>query len=305
MQYRKIFATIDCASGTLLNTDGAKINRDDQLPRLILSDEVILITKFVNVKEENDKIILEPHNFDTSLNYRIIGDCDHDGETSVMFKEQYSQSDSDLLNGILAFHIKSNTTRFAEALKNVKNKKCEFVILASSADPISTVVLAKDSFIAENRPIETNDFVAELPDEIMTKDELQLLLDLKSSINHTHDINDIEGFDYSANTTNYSAGDGINISENIISADFEAVAAKEHSHTAYAAVTHSHVIADITDFTAGQQSTYTAGNGITIADDNTISVNFSVAAKAEDLTKLSATVGDINTILDEINGEEV
>ena len=58
MQYREIFTYIDCAKGTLIDSAGAKITRDDYLPRLILSDEVMLYTSFVNVNNENGKITL-------------------------------------------------------------------------------------------------------------------------------------------------------------------------------------------------------------------------------------------------------
>jgi cell division protein FtsI/penicillin-binding protein 2 len=96
IQYREIFTCIDSAKGTLVSTDGAKINRDEHLPRLILADEVILIASFVNIKEENNFISVEPKSFDGSLKFRIIGDCDMNNETAIMFSGTYLPEKSEL-----------------------------------------------------------------------------------------------------------------------------------------------------------------------------------------------------------------
>ena len=251
MQYREIFTYIDCAKGTLIDSAGAKITRDDYLPRLILSDEVMLYTSFVNVNNENGKITLEKKAFDNSMTFRIIGDADNDTGTGVMFASSYIPEKSNLQDGVIAFHIKSNSRRFADILKNNKSKKCEFVILGSSADPIATVVLGKDQFIAENRPCETEDFQELPPQEIITREELSLLLNLKSPIDHSHDeyasadhthsMSDITDFNGSGGSITYSPGKGIYISENNeISIDYEEIAKKVHSHDEYAQKNHSH-----------------------------------------------------------------
>ena len=275
MQYREIFTYIDCAKGTLIDSAGAKITRDDYLPRLILSDEVMLYTSFVNVNNENGKITLEKKAFDNSMTFRIIGDADNDTGTGVMFASSYIPEKSNLQDGVIAFHIKSNSRRFADILKNNKSKKCEFVILGSSADPIATVVLGKDQFIAENRPCETEDFQELPPQEIITREELSLLLNLKSPIDHSHDeyasadhthsMSDITDFNGSGGSITYSPGKGIYISENNeISIDYEEIAKKVHSHDEYAQKKHSHsgfapekhthFMNDITDFNIGEVS---------------------------------------------------
>lgn len=250
IQYREIITCIDSAKGTLISSDGAKITRDDHLPRLILADEVIFIASFVNVKEENNVISCEPKILDNSLNFRIIGDCDRDNGTSVMFAGNYIADKSDLASGKVAFHINSNNTRFYEALGNNRQLKGEFVILAQSADPISSIVLAKDSFIAENRPCENDDFEDIETAEIISKEELQLLLDLKSPLNHTHKV------------------------------------------------------ADITDLEISEPEVYTAGTNITI-ENGVISCTVTVPADYVTQGTFDKTIGCINAVLDEINGEEV
>ncbi|MBR2508974.1 MAG: hypothetical protein IKB71_04440 [Lentisphaeria bacterium] len=310
IQYREIFTIIDSAKGTLINQDGAKISRDDLLPRLILADEVILYASFVNVKEENSIISLEPKIFDNSLAFKIIGDSDNDNETAVMFSYSYLPEKSDFAKGLIAFRIKTNSARFADALKNVRSKKCDFVILGMGSDPISTVVLAKDQFIAENRPCENVVFEDVPSAEMMTREELQLLLNSKSPANHTHDAYALAKHTHNAADiidlelapgAVYTAGTGISIVDGVISCT---VSPGE-----------------------GDGENYSAGNGISISDDNKISIkgvsyfeeeqdgyiglymdkdglHFAtelIVTKAE----LSQQIGDINSILDEINGEEV
>ena len=301
IQLREIFTHIDCAGGVLVNPDGTRINRDDYLPRLILADEVILYAQFVNISEANGTLSVEKKSFNNNISLRIIGDADQDINTNVMFASSFLPEKSNLAEGLAAFHINSNTERFAEALKNSKSKKCEFVILAKFSDPICTAVLAKDCFIAENRPCETHEFTELLPDEIMSKEELQILLDLKSPLAHTHSAADITDLDFSGNNT-FLPGDGITIENNVISADTDFLSVKNHSHK----------LSDISDWQAPENNnspaiSYTAGEGISIVN-GVISCTISAGGSdgnfvsQEDFEK---TVGDIAAVLDAINGEEV
>lgn len=281
-QYREIFTIIDSAKGTLISPDGAKISRDDLLPRLILADEVIFHASFVTVKEENNVISTEPESFDNSMMFKIIGDADNDNTTEVMFSYAYLPEKSDPVNGKLAFHIKSSSTRFADAIKNVRSKKCDFVILGIGADSLSTVVLAKDQFIAENRPCENTVFEDIEPEKIMSREELQLLLNLKSPLEHTHNADDIIGFE-APDGTSYSAGTGIEITEdNVINCTIQ----------------------------NSGNTVYTAGYGINISDDNIISCTVSSSGGGDGTDYVTqeafdTAIGDINSILDDINGEEV
>lgn len=375
IQYREILCFIDSAKGTLVSADGAKINRDDYLPRLILADEVILYATFLNINEENNIINVAPKMLDGALNFRIIGDCDRDNSTHVMFAGDYIPSLSDLAAGKIAFRINSNNTRFHEALQNTKSQKGEFVILAQSADPIAAVVLAKDSFIAENRPCENADFTDVNVDEIVTKSELQLLLDLKSPLKHTHsaaDISDLENI----SGTEYTAGSNIEItSNNVINCTVKVPESVQYTAGKGIEITAENVIN--CTVTPGSGTTYTAGENITISEDGVISavdtkysagggisissegvirctipsniagsciditgnvvslqiadergfnvlntglsLNFEVIAAKDDVfavdqkvnglqenvTDIGNSLGDINTILDAINGEEI
>ena len=226
VQYREIRVNIDCSRGLLVSDDGTKINRDDMLPRLILADEVIMRTAFVNVHESDGNIEVQPAKLSDALSLRIIGDFDYDDNSGVMFSVAFRPEKSDLSQGVSFFHIKTNSVRFKEALKNHKSQKCEFVILGKTVDPMSTMVLAKDYFIAESRPCETYDLSETLPEDVIYKAELQSLLDMKSPI--------------------------------------------DHIHTGYAEEKHTHLMADITDFTAGNNADYKAGTGIEITDDGII-----------------------------------
>lgn len=220
MQFREISTHIDCAKGTLITADGTKITRDDYLPRLILADEVIFFASFVEVCEENNIVTLKPKKLSGGFAYRIIGDSDYDGDTGIMFSSVFSPEKSDLENGILAFRIKSNTVRFAEAVKHSKSLKGVFVILAKSVDNASAFVLAKDNFIAENRPYEDVKF-EEIPEsEIMTKDELQSILGTKAPLKHTHTMAEIIDSDFQMSVV-YTAGNGIKIENNVISCTVE------------------------------------------------------------------------------------
>ena len=339
IQYREIFTIIDSAKGALINQDGAKISRDDLLPRLILADEVIWYASFVEVKEENSVISLAPRVFDNSLAFKIIGDSDHDNTTAVMFSYSYIPEKSDLQNGKIAFRIKSNSTRFADTLKNVRSKKCDFVILGMGSDQVSTVVLAKDQFIAENRPCENVVFEDTPASEVMTREELQLLLNLKSPINHTHNgyaaaehfhnVSDINGLDPSG-TVIYTAGHGIRIEDNVISCTVSGV----DGGSVYTAGTGISIENGVISCTLspgsggdGEVIVYAAGNGIKIEDGKIgikgvvyfeeemdghfglytdvnglhfAGLNFIVQQK-----DLDQAIGNINAILDAINGEEV
>ena len=91
----------------------------------------------------------------------------------------------------------------------------------------------------------------------------------------------------------YSEGDGISISEKkVISIDFEIVAKKEHGHTGYAQVKHSHAAADINGLKTGlnyiyfdvpDESQINAGDRLLLeidfdnADDFSSKVSFSQA----------------------------
>ncbi|MBR1967615.1 MAG: hypothetical protein IKA22_13510 [Lentisphaeria bacterium] len=208
MQFREISTYIDCAEGTLITADGVRISRDDYLPKLILADEVMFFASFNEVHEENNVITLKPKKLSANLAYRIIGDSDYDGDTEIMFASAYIPEESDLENGILAFRIKSNTVRFSEAMKRAKSLKGVFVILAKSVDTLSTVVLAKDNFIAENRPCEEIEF-EDIPEaEIMTKEELQVLLGAKAPLQHTHKMAEITDLEIVPSVV-YSGGSGI------------------------------------------------------------------------------------------------
>lgn len=320
IQYREIITCIDSAKGTLVSADGAKINRDEYLPRLILADEVIFIASFVNVKEENNIISVEPKTFNGSLNFRIIGDCDMNNDTAIMFSGTYLPEKSELNKGRIAFYIKSSNTRFYEALNNAKSKKGDFVILAQSADPISTIVLAKDSFIAENRPCENVDFEDTDIEEIITKDELQLLLDLRSPLKHTHSAADITDLKVSENIT-YEAGNGIDITDNVISADTDVIATREFVTSQISSnqqkPSFSGSYKDLADkpsingieldgnitLELGDDSViYSAGAGILISDNGVISCTVQAGVQQD---VFEQTVGNINSILDTINGEEI
>ena len=313
IQCREIITCIDSAKGTLVTPDGAKINRDEHLPRLILADEVIFIASFVSIKEENNIISVEPEAIDSSLNYRIIGDCDMNNETAIMFSGTYLPEKSEPDKGRIAFHIKTFSTRFYEALNNTKSKKGDFVILAQSSDPIRTIVLAKDSFIAENRPCDNVAFEDIQLDEIITKDELQLLLDLKSPMKHTHSVSDITDLTVSGQIA-YTAGNGIDITGNTVSVDTNIIATREF-------------VLSQNPENPPNGSNYTAGNGISISDDNEISIKgvrhfdepqdgFIGLYTDENglhfagdmlITKqeLSEQLGGIDSILDNINGEVI
>ena len=302
IQYREIITCIDSAKGTLISADGAKINRDDHLPRLILSDEVIFIASFVNVKEENNTLIVEPKVLDSNLTFRIIGDCDCSSGTAVMFAGDHIREKSDPANGKIAFHISSSSIRFMEALKNSKQQKGEFVILAKSADPITTVVLAKDSFIAENRPCENVDFDDVPIDEIVTKDELQLLLDLKSPLSHTHIAADITDLELSAQTQ-YSAGTNIEITENgVINCTLTPSESITYTAGENITISESGVI-------SAKDTKYSAGNGIAISAEGVISCTVEPGGGIEGdfvtQDEFDTALGDINSILDAINGEEI
>lgn len=146
--------------------------------------------------------------------------------------------------------------------------------------------------------------------------------------------------------TVYQAGDGIKISGETVSVDFSEVAAADHTHdyalsthnheiseinelelrfsrksdswhthTEYAASSHTHAKSDITDlieYTAGDNITidaegkisatdtkYTAGEGLTLTETS-FTVDTEVIASREYVEGL---VGDINTVLDAINQE--
>lgn len=339
IQYREIFTIIDSAKGTLINQDGAKISRDDLLPRLILADEVILYASFVNVKEENSIISLEPKIFDNSLAFKIIGDSDNDNETAVMFSYSYLPEKSDFAKGLIAFRIKTNSARFADALKNVRSKKCDFVILGMGSDPISTVVLAKDQFIAENRPCENVVFEDVPSAEMMTREELQLLLNSKSPANHTHDAYALAKHTHNAADITdlelapgavYTAGTGIKIENNVISCTIQSGGGT--GGIIYTAGTGISIVDGVISCTVspgeGGGENYSAGNGISISDDNKISIkgvpyfeeeqeghiglymdknglHFAGANTFVTQYQLTQAIGDINTILDNINGEEV
>lgn len=147
---------------------------------------------------------------------------------------------------------------------------------------------------------------------------------------------------YTWQSVAYTAGTGIEItSGNVINCTVEQKDPLVYTGGANISISSNNVI-DITDNVALKSDikTYTAGEGITIAG-NTISIDFTKAAvkehyhgmeainglsltlesKAnqdafelldqevdglqEDVTEISNSLGDINTILDKINGEEV
>ena len=345
-QYREIFTIIDSAKGTLINQDGSKISRDEQLPRLILADEVILYASFVNVSEEKNVIAIEPKKFDRSMAFKIIGDHDGNDAGEVMFSYAYLPEKSDFDTGRIAFHIKSNSPVFAEAVKNSRIKKCDFVILGIGTEPVSTVVLAMDQFIAEKRPLENTVFEDIAPAEIMSREELQLLLDLKSPLEHTHtdyapaehlhgnyaakehqhdtnDISDLENYINSFYTAGdgisiennvisctvenggndgivYSAGDGISIANNSIAVDFNTVA-KKSDIVSYSAGNGISISNGVISCNLESGKTYTAGTGLNLSN-NSFSVNTDIIASREYVDDL---VGNIDSILDSINGEEL
>lgn len=59
------------------------------------------------------------------------------------------------------------------------------------------------------------------------------------------------------------------------------------------------------EFKSGGSETYTAGKGISISKDNVISCTVTVPTDYVTQGSFEQTIGNINTILDEINGEEV
>ena len=91
----------------------------------------------------------------------------------------------------------------------------------------------------------------------------------------------------SAVDTKYTAGTGISISDEIVSVDFSKVAAKDHEHTT----------ADITDLHEVAKS----GSYNDLTDKPTIPSTAGLASKQY----VDSLIGDINSILDEINGEEI
>lgn len=298
MQFREISTYIDCAEGTLITADGVRISRDDYLPKLILADEVMFFASFNEVHEENNVITLKPKKLSANLAYRIIGDSDYDGDTEIMFASAYIPEESDLENGILAFRIKSNTVRFSEAMKRAKSLKGVFVILAKSVDTLSTVVLAKDNFIAENRPCEEIEF-EDIPEaEIMTKEELQVLLGAKAPLQHTHKMAEITDLEIVPSVV-YSGGSGIKISDNIVSVDTEVIATREYvDNLKPVENSFSGSYNDLTD-----KPTI---NGVELSGDITINTG-ETAPDGDFVTQdeFDTAIGDINSILDEINGEEV
>ena len=298
MQFREISTYIDCAEGTLITSDGTRISRDEYLPKFILADEVMFFALFNEVHEENNVITLKPKKLSANLAYRIIGDSDYDGDTEIMFASAYIPEKSDLANGILAFRIKSNTVRFSEAMKRSKSLKGVFVILAKSADTLSTVVLAKDNFIAENRPCEEIEF-EDIPEtEIMTKEELQVLISAKAPLQHTHKMAEITDLKIEK-PVSYSGGTGINVSDNTVSVDTEIIATREYvDNLKPSGNSFSGSYNDLTD--------KPTVNGVELSGNITINSGGGVPdgnfVTQENFDK---TIGDINSILDAINGEVI
>ena len=241
---------------------------------------------------------MKPKKLSANLAYRIIGDSDYDGDTEIMFASAYIPEESDLANGILAFRIKSNTVRFSEAMKRSKSLKGVFVILAKSADTLSTVVLAKDNFIAENRPCEEIEF-EDIPEtEIMTKEELQVLISAKAPLQHTHKMAEITDLKIEK-PVSYSGGTGINVSDNTVSVDTEIIATREYvDNLKPSGNSFSGSYNDLTD--------KPTVNGVELSGNITINSGGGVPdgnfVTQENFDK---TVGDIEAILDAINGEVI
>ena len=234
-------------------------------PHLILADEVILKTSFVNVRETDNGIEMSPAALQESIVLRVIGNADYSDDSRLMFSALFIPEKSDLAQGTAVFHIQTNSVRYKEVLKNQRTVKCEFVILAISADGLNTVVLAKDYFIAENRPCENDDFTELLPEDMISKEELKILLAEKSPL--------------------------------------------KHEHPEYAQKSHSHTMEDIKDFSVTGGTEYSAGEGIEISPEGVISCTVEPGSGIEGdfvtQDEFDTAIGDINSILDAINGEVI
>jgi hypothetical protein len=101
----------------------------------------------------------------------------------------------------------------------------------------------------------------------------------------------------------YKEGEGISVSDNTISVDFDVVAKKSDIKT-YKAGTNISIAEDgtISCTVSGGGGSYTAGTGIAISAENAISVDTEVIASRE---YIDGKIGDIDTILDSINGEVI
>ncbi|MBQ9788102.1 MAG: hypothetical protein IJW31_00680 [Lentisphaeria bacterium] len=174
VNYRKITLRINSADGQLIDEFYERIIREESLPRLLVADTVLAEFHFLEENNDGDWV---PKVFPEGTTYRIIGDIDDDNATDVILQAESNAQYSDLSQGVMSFIINSNTQKFADALNGRKSIKGTFVIYGINSDNLSEYfVLAKNFFLAENRPYDIDN----IPDEdclkTLTREELQLLL---------------------------------------------------------------------------------------------------------------------------------
>lgn len=104
----------------------------------------------------------------------------------------------------------------------------------------------------------------------------------------------------------YTAGEGIAITENVISVDWDKVAKKEDIKV-YSAGENITISED--GVISAKDTKYSAGNGIAISAEGVISCTVEPGSGIEGdfvtQDEFDTALGDINSILDAINGEEV
>ncbi len=174
VNYRKITLRINSADGQLIDEFYERIIREESLPRLLVADTILAEFHFLEENNDGDWV---PKVFPEGTTYRIIGDIDDDNATDVILQAESNAQYSNLSQGVMSFIINSNTQKFADALNGRKSLKGTFVIYGINSDNLSEYfVLAKNFFLAENRPYDIDN----IPDEdclkTLTREELQLLL---------------------------------------------------------------------------------------------------------------------------------
>ena len=103
--------------------------------------------------------------------------------------------------------------------------------------------------------------------------------------------------------TEYIFGEGFKVTENNVTVNFDVVAKKSDMKT-YKQGTGIEIKSDGTincTVTAGESIQYSAGNGLKLTN-NEFSVDFETVAKKSDI---DSAIGNINSILDNINGEVI